>query len=382
MLLKGFSFSEVKHTQFTRGIYINKYIAGNRTYMNNLLRKFGSLINTVVIDIKDSHGTLSYKSKLKIVRKTGAQGTSITDLKHYVRGLKNKGYYVIGRIAVFRDPVLAEFRNNKFAVKIKGTKEIFKDENGFVWVDPFSEDVWRYNIKIAEEAAQAGLDEIQFDYTRFPSAGKDSKIPYFPFKKSKRKEKAILDFLKMARKELHKSDVKISIVLFGYTLWRNYLPREGQQLSEIGERVDFIYPILYPSHFADNFLVNKNKEKRTYSIIYESVKRGKMLLRHTDCKVIPYIQGFDWKRSRLGKDFIEVQMKASEDAGAEGWIVWNAKGEYDDTYTALLKHYTKILVKPELKPRTKWHEIQLTTIKDENQPKKSDTKGIDAMVCW
>ncbi|OQX56180.1 MAG: hypothetical protein B5M53_02845 [Candidatus Cloacimonas sp. 4484_209] len=381
-MLNVSSFGESNHPQFIKGIYINKYIAGNRPYMISLQRKFGYTINTLVIDIKDSHGTLSYRSKLKLVKQVGAQGTSIKNLKNFVKRLKANGYYLIGRIAVFRDPVFAQHKNNKFGVKIKGTEKLFKDENGFIWVDPFSKDAWKYNIAIAEEAAKAGFDEIQFDYTRFPSIGKESKIPYFPFKKRKRKEEVIVDFLTLAREKLKKLDVNISIVLFGYTLWRNYLPREGQQLNEIGKRVDFIYPILYPSHFADNFMKDKKKAHRTYSIIYESIKKGRTLLRHTDCKIIPYIQGFDWKQSKLGNNYIEVQMKASEDAGAEGWIVWNAKGEYDDTYTALLKHYTKIVVKPNLKPRTERYKTQFITIKDENQSKKSDTKGIDAMVCW
>ncbi len=363
---------------FTKGLYINAYRAGDRKYMKKLLNDFGSLINTLVIDIKDSHGTLTYKSRLKIVRKVGSQGALIKDMRQYVKDLKNRGYYLVGRIVVFRDPLFARYKGRKFGVKVSGTRKLFRDENGFVWVDPFSEEAWEYNIAIAAEAAKAGFDEIQFDYVRFPSTDGNS-IPYFPFHKKRKKEEAILSFLSMAKERLKREGVKVSIAVFGYTTWHNHLPREGQHFYEMGSKVDIVYPILYPSHFADGFLANKHKEKRTYNIVFKSIKRGDSLLRYTDSKLIAYLQGFNWKRSRLGRNYIGIQMSAAEEAGSNGWIVWNAKGEYKETYLSLVNRTIK-LQEPEGKPRIK--DVKLTFLKNEDKSEKPDTRGIEAILHW
>ena len=368
-----------EHPKFIKGLYINAYRAGDRKYLNNLLNDFGSLINTLVIDVKDSHGKLTYKSNLKIVKRVGSQGALIKDINSYIKLLKGRGYYIIGRIVVFRDPIFARYKSRNYAVKIAGTKQLWKDESGFVWVDPFCEEAWKYNIAIAEEAVKAGFDEIQFDYVRFPSPNSEQRGAYFPFKKKRKKEDAILSFLSLANERLKKQGAKISIAIFGYATWHNHLPREGQHLSETGKRVDLVYPMLYPSHFGDDFLLNKHKEKRTYDIVFKSIKRGDSLLRYTDSKLIAYIQGFDWKRSRLGKDYIGVQMKAAEEAGSDGWVVWNAKGEYKETYISLLNHTIK-LNKPKGELRIK-NDV-LTLLRNEDKFKKPDTRGIEAILCW
>ena len=46
------------------------------------------------------------------------------------------------------------------------------------WVDPFSPFVWGYNIEIAWELQERGVDEIQFDYICFPSDGSVSRAFY------------------------------------------------------------------------------------------------------------------------------------------------------------------------------------------------------------
>jgi len=361
---------------FKKGIYLNAFRAGDKKYMKRILTKFDGLINTLVIDVKDSHGKLSYNSKLKIVRKIGSQGNLVKNLEHYIAGLKSDGYYLIARIAVFRDPVFARYKARKYGVKIKGTKKLFRDENGFVWVDPFSKDAWNYNTQIAEEVAEAGFDEIQFDYVRFPSSD-GSSSPYFPFQKNRPKEEAIHSFLLFAHNVLEKQGINISIATFGYTAWHNRLPREGQHLYRIGSEVDVISPMLYPSHFADDFLSNNVKEERTYNIVFQNLQRAKVFLRHSNCKLLPYIQGFNWKISKLGKNYIGVQMKACEDAGVSGWIVWNAKGEYDDTYEALINHSIRIIA-----PDTnlKINEIVSLREKNEKKHKKPDLRGIKAIL--
>jgi len=45
---------------------------------------------------------------------------------------------------------------------------LYRDREGLYWIDPSQKEAWDYIISIAQESAQAGFDEIQFDYVRFP----------------------------------------------------------------------------------------------------------------------------------------------------------------------------------------------------------------------
>lgn len=383
-LMAAWLFAEPKggtdrYPTYVRGLYLNAYRAGNRTYTTKLLDTFGGLINTLVIDIKDTHGYLSYRSDLAVVKRVGAQGTVIKDIRTLLNDMHKRGYYVIGRIVVFRDSKYARYKNNKYGVKVSGTRRLWRDENRFVWVDPFSEDAWDYNIAIAEEAARLGFDEIQFDYVRFPSVNGDAETPYFPFVNKMKREDAILKFLSRAKEKVTPYGTRISIVLFGYTTWRNHLPGEAQHLYEMGKRVDVVYPMLYPSHFADDFLKQPEKEKRTYDIVYRSACRGDSLLRFTDTKLVAYLQGFTWKQSALGKNYIAVQMQAAEDAETDGWIIWNAKGEYSETYHSLVNKQIQIH-QPVGKPR--FPGIEFMVAINEKKPQRPDDRGIEAVLRW
>jgi hypothetical protein len=137
--------------------------------------------------------------------------------------------------------------------------------------------------------------------------------------------------------------------------------------------------MLYPSHFADDFLKREVKEKRTYDIVYRSARRGDSLLRFTDTKLVAYIQGFSWKQSTLGKNFIAVQMQAAEDADADGWIVWNAKGEYAETFHSLVNKQVR-LHEPLSKPR--FPNITFMVAINEKKPQRPDDRGIEAVLRW
>jgi hypothetical protein len=364
---------------YVRGLYLNAYRAADVEYRTRLLDTFGGLINTLVIDIKDTHGYLSYRSGLPVVNQVGAQGMVIENIRSFVNDLHRRGYYIVGRIVVFRDSRYARYKGGKYGVKVSGTKRLWRDENRFVWVDPFSEEAWKYNIAIAEEAVKIGFDEIQFDYVRFPSFNGNTEVPYFPNQKKMKREDAILKFLSMAKERIEPYGARISIVLFGYTTWRNHLPGEAQHLYEMGKRVDVVYPMLYPSHFADDFLKHKQKEKRTYDIVYRSARRGDSLLRFTDTRLIAYIQGFTWKQSTLGENYIAVQMQAAEDADSDGWIVWNAKGEYSETFHSLVNKQIRI---HEPMGRPRFPDISFTVAINEKKPQRFDDRGIEAVLRW
>ena len=59
-------------------------------------------INSVVIDIKDYTGTISFPTKLLGSK---GKGCKVEDMKELIDKFHEKGGYVIGRITVFQDPL-------------------------------------------------------------------------------------------------------------------------------------------------------------------------------------------------------------------------------------------------------------------------------------
>ena len=58
------------------------------------------------------------------------------------------------------------------------TARVWHNHADLGWTNPYDKRVWDYNVSIAEVAARAGFDEIQFDYVRFPTDGDVESIVY------------------------------------------------------------------------------------------------------------------------------------------------------------------------------------------------------------
>ena len=67
-------------------------------------------MNAVVVDIKDYSGYVAYDIDLPEVKKYKAKEIRIPRLNALIERLHNEKIYVIGRITIFQDPILAEAR--------------------------------------------------------------------------------------------------------------------------------------------------------------------------------------------------------------------------------------------------------------------------------
>lgn len=136
-------------------------------YVIGLSKRTG--VNAVVIDIKDWSGRVPYNTDVADFEKYGAERVIIKDMGGLVEKLHNEGLYVIGRMTVFQDPVLASQRED-LAVKSR-SGGLWQDFNGLSWISPDKKEAWDYNVALAKDALNKGFDEINFDYIRFPSDG-------------------------------------------------------------------------------------------------------------------------------------------------------------------------------------------------------------------
>ena len=89
--------------------------------------------------------------------------------------------HAIARIAIFRDERLV-VAHPELAVQSRKNKQAWRENGKLVWTDPSQPKVQDYNIALAKYVAQLGVDEIQFDYVRFPAEG-DQKDAQFVYQK-------------------------------------------------------------------------------------------------------------------------------------------------------------------------------------------------------
>jgi hypothetical protein len=240
--------------------------------------------------------------------------------------LKEQGLYLIARIVVFKDDPLAAAKPH-LAVKDK-SGAVFRDREKLRWVDPFRQEVWDYNIAIAKIAAEAGFDEVQFDYVRFP----DNRGAGFskPANEETRTE-AITGFLKAAYKALEPYNVMVAADIFGYVCWNNNDTDIGQKIQPVVETVDVISPMVYPSGYHLGIPNYRNPVQHPYKIVYLSLKRAVERTQVSPLRFRPWLQAFRdyaFTRKFFNEEEMRIQIKASDDFGSSGWMFWNPRNIY------------------------------------------------------
>lgn len=337
--------------EIVKAIYMTGYSAGNLGYRKYLLDLFKrSEINAVVFDIKGSEGYVTYDSQLPIVKDYKLSRKYITDIEDFVKFLHSNNIYIIGRIAVFEDPIFAK-ANPQLAVynKTKTAKSdttiLWQDNNGLNWLDPSSKEVWGYNTALAKDALSYGVDEINFDYIRFPSDGDRQNMGFPLYDEKTPYSKVIKEFYEFLRKEM--GDAKISGDLFGQVTVNKDDLGIGQIIENAFLNFDYICPMVYPSHYATSFIGYKNPAEHPYQVVNYSMAGAKLrqiefLNQLTDkninvAKLRPWLQDFNMG-ANYNAVMVSNEITATKDALKDsyvGYMLWNPSNVY--TLGAILK---------------------------------------------
>lgn len=334
--------SRISSSMDKTGLYVNSFHGSGERLDNHLsfMKKHG--LNSMVIDMKDDEGKITYNTSLDLPIELGAVRKRL-DLKLLLEKAHENGIYVIGRIVVFKDPVLYRYSDNAYSIwdfkKDSPWGNLMKQtdsetgEETYVqkefWVDPFSEFVWRYNIAIAEELQNLGIDEIQFDYIRFPSDGDLSTALYRSKRSGMTKIDALESFMRVAREKVF---IPISTDLYGFNSWYRMGNWIGQNIEMLADYVDVISPMFYPSHFPGSFMNNMEYLERAKYIYNEGTRRARIITENRSL-IRPYVQAF-----LIGKElnmeyeeytsYLDVQIKGIEEAGGSGYTMWNNSNRY------------------------------------------------------
>lgn len=367
-----------------KAIYMTSWVAGTPSIRNNLIKLIDETeVNAVVIDIKDYTGMIAFKTGDAQLDASPCIENRVKDIENLLKTLKDKNVYVIGRVSVFQDPCFVK-SNPEVAVRKSSDKSIWKDHKGLSWVDMGSKESWDYNIKIARASYALGFDEINFDYVRYPSDGNMKDISFISGNRAK--SEVFKSFFEYLDKELRGGratygykDVEVNIAegassgsaidlpiatttrrvahatdpafdeyyknvsdgavqdriitsadLFGMTTTNKDDLGIGQILENALPYVDYVYPMVYPSHYPAGWNGFKNPAANPYEVIKLSMqgainKAGAIGLNKQ--KLRPWLQDFNLGAT-YNAEMIRKQIKATYDLGLDGWLMWNASNKY------------------------------------------------------
>ena len=355
------------HAAQRHGIYLSAWSAAARLpEFLEFLQQHG--LNSFVVDLKDDSGFLTYDSELALAHELGAVQGPIR-LDELVAEAHAAGIYVIGRMVVFKDRFLYRWQDHRLAVwdrerdapwrhlipvtPVRATTTEDSDaaahadgtatetaeetapdpepatEQREFWVDPYAVEVWEYNVAVAAEIAGRGVDEIQFDYIRFPSDGPVERAGYRNRRPGMTRIDAIESFLAMAREQVR---APISTDLFGFNSWYRSGNWIGQNIEILSEYVDVISPMFYPSHFPNDFLSDRSYLERAHDIYEQGVRRARHLVQGRSY-IRPYVQAFliggelRMEEEEYGR-YLTLQLEGNRTAGGTGFTLWNASNRY------------------------------------------------------
>ncbi len=327
-----------------RGIYVSGPMAGSGAPFQSILDNIeGSEINTVVIDFKNDDGFITAKIDSPTVTEIGAGKAYISDIRGLIETLKEKGLYVIARVVAFRDPYLAEKKPEWSLHLADGS--LYRDRQGMAWVDPYCEEVWDYLMEVGLAAKDVGFDEVQFDYIRFSTEGTMKDVVFDEeVTRGRSKTEVITEFVTYAYEMLASQGLFVSADVFGTIIGSEIDENAvGQSYTEMAKHLDYICPMIYPSHYGPGNFGIEWPDTKPYETILGAMQKSKAVLdqAHKDDDYIsnqaivrPWLQDFtasylgEGKYIKYGYEEVQQQIQAVKDAGYDEWMLWSAANRY------------------------------------------------------
>ncbi len=347
--------THVKTPEAVKAIYMTACVAGTPSFRAKLLKLAKETeINSIMIDVKDYTGTVSFPIDHPSFKDNAGTGCQVKDMVDFVETLHQNNIYVIARITAFQDPYITKVHPD-WAVKKNSDKSIvWKDRKGISFVDAGNKEMWKYLVDLGMESYAVGFDEINYDYIRFPSDGNMKDI-YFPWSNdilvnniarpaigtstpAVKSGKSIVmrSFFEYLHEYFGPAGIPISADLFGMTATNYDDLNIGQVLEDAAPNFDFIAPMVYPSHYPTGFNGYKNVNDHPYDIVnYSMAIAAKRLVAigESPLKLRPWLQDNDYPVSYTPA-MVRAQITATYDAGLTSWMLWDAGNTY--TQSALL----------------------------------------------
>lgn len=281
------------------------------------------LIDTVQLDLKDEAGVIGYNSEIAEALRAGAVRPEL-DLEQTVATLESRGARVIGRIVAFRDPIYA-----RYAWEQGRHDEVLQDPDGGMlsayggftnYVHPA---VRAYNLAIALEAVEAGVQDILWDYIRRPEGHPSTMlVPALDGPSSI----VVAEFLAEAHEELRRRGAYQGASVFGIAAIHG--DAIAQDVPTIARVVDYLAPMTYPSHWGPGQFGVGSPIHEPYEITKRSLSEFQRVAEGSGARFLPWLQDFDLHGVAYGPAEVRAQIDAAAELGIDGFLLWNARVRY------------------------------------------------------
>ncbi|MEK7136434.1 MAG: putative glycoside hydrolase [Patescibacteria group bacterium] len=337
-----------------RAVYMTSCVAGTPSLRERVVKLVEETeINAIVVDLKDYTGTLSFTPQTEDLKQYAqASNCPIADLKAFVENLHQKNIYVIGRVTVFQDPAFAKNNPDIAVHRASDINILWADKKGINYLDPGAKKAWDHVVSIALDAYGQGVDELNFDYIRFPSDGNMRDIS-FPVSLDRSKPEVLEEFFAYLNKKLKPSGMIISADLFGMTTSSYVDVGIGQIWERTIPHFDYVAPMVYPSHYYNGFAGFDNPNNNPYGVIKSALApaiarttattttvltlSGKAVASTSPQlytkksfaknKVRPWLQDFDYPVAYT-PEMVKAQIQATYDLGLTSWMMWDPSNRY------------------------------------------------------
>jgi hypothetical protein len=310
-----------------RALYMDPKITNDPDEISDLIDLIDrTTANAVVIDIKE--GGVWYDTRVEFFRDAGTV-YPLYDVASLLDTFKAHHIYTIARLVVFKDDQVAAARPD-LAIRHVSTGEPWIDQNGTAWVNPLRHELWDANIDLATEAASFGFDEIQYDYIRFPTDGDLSTMDFGTPLTQEVREGAVEGFLTESRQRLLPTGARQSADVFGFTMVVDDDIGIGQNFRHMAALVDYLCPMVYPSHYSENqFGLPGHPNDYPYEIVGISLDGGVERVSGDSLRIRPWLQDFDLPgMTPYGPEEVRLQIQAAEEHGTSGWMLWDMANRY------------------------------------------------------
>jgi hypothetical protein len=305
-----------------RGVHVTMALASLDGKLAEYTRIPG--INTIQLDVKDENGEVAFHRLAPPLAKRAGSAMRYYDPAKTAKQVHAEGLFLIGRVVCFEDPILARARPD-LAIRTSGGG-VWKNHAGLGWTNPYDKRVWDYNLRIAQAAARAGFDEIQFDYVRFPSDG-NIEAAVFPGKRKEAMGVTIARFVHYATKRLKPMGVRVSVDVFGLSATRDL--GIGQSPRRLAKIVDAIYPMVYPSHYGPGEFGLDSPVAVPRRTVGRSLRDFRRQMRRGNAQLVPWLEDFSFNGTTT-LTHVQEQIRAARRWKSGGFLLWNPSGVYTE----------------------------------------------------
>ena len=304
-----------------KGLHIGHWVYTDPQLWRDLLQVAEeTVVNAFVIDVKGESGRVFYDSEVPFARSIRAV-EPLVDLDRVIVEMDRRDLYKIARIVTFQDPIAAR-ADVDMAVYDTATGRPYRKGDQY-FLDPTDRRARAYALDLAQEVCEAGFDEIQFDYIRFPD-GFPASARFDHGSTAEVRKEAISGFLREASELLHPLGCLVAADIFGFITTVQGDGGIGQEFVALSQTLDVVSPMLYPSHYSRGWfgfeVPNNHPGEVVGRALDDALKR-----RQGPAIIRPWLQDFGYNAAQ-----VRAEIRAAEAEGRDlGWMLWNAVSRFE-----------------------------------------------------